>query len=134
MNTTRGLAVAAALTLSVGIASAAADYDHGTRSKSATAAMPWRNAPTEADSFADIVANSSGRSWAVPVATQPVNDTFESDRRGGIDRPPPPAGDMGAFEALPPEGLAPVPEPSVSTLLLAGLGALGLIGLRRRIH
>jgi hypothetical protein len=31
-------------------------------------------------------------------------------------------------------GLAPVPEPSISTLLLSGLCAIGLLGFRRGLH
>lgn len=133
MNTS-GLAVAAALTLSTSTAFATA-YDNSAHSSS-TAALPWRNSPTEVDSFAGVVAAGSTRSWAQPAAMPPPVGAFDTDpaRRGTIDPPPPPAGDVTSIEANPMDGIIPVPEPSISTMLLAGLGAIGLIGLRRRIH
>lgn len=140
MNTTQGLAVATAWMLSAGMASAT-DFDHGS-SKSATAALPWRNAPPEIDSFATLAAGGPQRAWASPqlgYAMPPQPGTFEPDPAWRDDRPPggggddrPPGGDLGPGEPYPTSALVPVPEPHISSLLLAGLGAIGLIGLRRR--
>jgi hypothetical protein len=134
MNTTQGLAVATALMLSAGVA-CATTYDPGARSKSSTSALPWRNAPMETDSFAGVVSGAPDRTWASnPGYTPPTGDTFaDPARRDPIDRPPP-GGDVGTIEANPAEGLVPIPEPNVSSMLLAGLGAIGLLGIRRRLN
>jgi len=135
MNTP-GLALAV-LALSAGGASAT-DFDNPAHAAS-TAALPWRNAPAEADSFAGVVATGTApaRAWASPpaFAMAPV-DTFDADpaRRAAIEPPPPPTGGDMTSVAAPLDGIIPVPEPSIFTLLLSGLCALGLIGLRRRLH
>ena len=139
MNTS-GLVVAAALTLSTGTVFATA-FDNSAPSGS-TAGLLWRNSPNEVESFAGVVATDPSRSWAVPAPVSPATmspaaDAFsETDpaRRARIEAPPPPAAEVSAMDADPMEGIIPVPEPSVSTMLLAGLGAIALIGLRRRIH
>jgi hypothetical protein len=137
MNTP-GLALAATLALSAN-AVFATDFDNRAHASNVTG-LPWRNAPAEADSFAGVVATAGGRSWAAPVAAgsagvAPV-DTFEATagRRAGTEDAPPVGAQVASVDADALSGLAPVPEPDITTLLLSGLCALGLLGMRRGLH